>query len=371
MKVESHVSLDYLRVNPFEGINAIEDSLIQNRFLVVSDEESNYYGILLPSDIVTRPHKLVIDCLIEKPVIDSELDIKAVFDLMINKKHAVLPVFKDNSFIGIISADKAGDIMKSYTEELLDIIIENTAEIDQLKKEVQVSERLKISLLQNINHEIRTPLAGLVGFSSLLVSDDKTEKEKADYIDIIEKSSNRFLYVMENLINLSRIQAGDKSTTTPYGGTIGQMLREVYLYYKSEKKQNGKDHLSFKYDYQINDRNVYCLDFNCIKQILGYLLDNAFKYTEKGEIELGCMPVDGNELKFYIKDTGIGISSDKIRNVFNAFNQISVNKGDTNNGLGLGLAIAKKLTLSMGGQIKVESEVDKGACFIVTIPLAK
>jgi predicted transcriptional regulator len=167
MKVENHVSLEYPRVDPFEAVNAIEDSLIRNRFLVVSDEESNYYGILVPSDIVTRPHKLVIDCLTDKPVIDSELDIKAVFDLMINKKHTVLPVFKGNSFIGIISADKAAEIVKSHTEELTDLIVENKAEIDQLKKEVQVSERLKISLLRNINHEIRTPLAGLVGFSSL------------------------------------------------------------------------------------------------------------------------------------------------------------------------------------------------------------
>lgn len=371
MKVESHVSLEYPRVNPFEGVNAIEDSLIQNRYLVVTDEESNYYGILLPSDIVIRPHKLVIDCLTDKPVIDSQLDMTAVFDLMINKKYTVLPVFKDNSFIGVISADKAGEIVKSYTEELTDLIIENTAEIDQLKKEVQVSERLKVSLLQNINHEIRTPLAGLVGFSSLLISDDRTEKEKADYIDIIEKSSDRFLYVMENIINLSRIQAGDMSSNTPYESTIGQMLREVYLYYKSEKKQIDKDNLSFKYEYQINDRNVYCLDFNCIKRILGYLLDNAFKYTEKGEIELGCMPVDGNELKFYVKDTGIGISPEKTGPVFNAFNQISVNDEYTNNGLGLGLAIAEKLALSMGGHIKVESEIDKGSCFYVTIPVAK
>ena len=368
MKAGDYVFQEYPRVGPYEGVNAIEDSLAKSKFMVVCDEEKGFYGILLPSDLIARPHKLVIDCLSAKPVIYTEMDIKEALEMMIRGKHHYLPVFSGNAFLGIISAGKIAEVLDLYNKQLSETIIDKTSAIDALKMEARVGERLKESLLQQINHEIRTPLTGLVGFASLLVSDDITENEKADYADIIEKSSDRFLHVMDNMITLSRIQAGDLAVTTTVAGTIGEMLREVYLYFKAEITKQDKTHLSFRYDYDINDTKVYYLDFRRIKQILGYLLDNAIKYTVKGSIELGCLHADDDRLKFFVKDTGTGISPAQLKHIFDSFNLASAHNKETNSGLGLSLAIARKLAQSINGDITVESEPGKGSCFYLSIP---
>jgi signal transduction histidine kinase len=369
MKVESHISVEYPKVNPYEGVNVIEKSLIESKFMVVCDEENSYYGILRPSDIITKPHKLVVDCLSQIPAINSEQDIRYVFDLMISKHYTVLPVFKDETFIGIISAERIAQVAKAHTEYLSDIIIENKAEIENIKKEAQVSERLKDSFLRNINHEIRTPLAGIVGFSSLLIMENKTKEEKEEYTEILERSTDRFLKVMDNIINLSRIQAGDDLLFMENEGTIDELIREIYLYYKEVKKKSNKDRINFKFNCQIADNRVYNLDYSKIKQILGYLIDNSLKFTNEGEIEIGCIPDVDKALKFYVKDTGIGIPPEKIEHIFEAFNKISIGKESFFEGLGLGLSIAKKLADSLGVGITVESLVGKGSCFTLIIPV--
>ena len=225
------------------------------------------------------------------------------------------------------------------------------------------SDRLKTAFLQNISHEIRTPMNSIVGFSELLKDDKMAEKEKADYLEMIAKSSDQLLNIVNAVLDISLIETGNISVNKSRT-RLNNLLDDLYLSYKP----SVKDGISFSLTKGLPDQlSIILTDAIKVRQILDNLLDNAIKFTEKGQIRFGYS-LTGDELEFYIEDTGIGIDPDFHDKIFERFRKVDQDTIKLYEGVGLGLAICKGNIDLLKGRIWLESEQGKGSRFFFTIP---
>jgi len=200
----------------------------------------------------------------------------------------------------------------------------------------------------------------------LLTDEDTDEQQSKKYKEIIQASSKRLLSTVSDVIELSKIQARQKEVDV-HEFDVEKIIQKVSKYYEKEiEKKNLK--LVKKYP---NSKNKYVLttDENKFEQILSYLINNAVKFTSKGEIEIGYY-VKKDSYAFYIKDTGIGINSENAKNIFKYFSQEEITSTRKYEGLGLGLSISKSLVDMLGGSIRFESELHKGTTFYVNLPFS-
>ena len=232
------------------------------------------------------------------------------------------------------------------------------------KRKAEESDRLKTAFLNNISHEIRTPLNGILGSLSLIQSDDLNKNERDEVISIINKSANRLINTIENIVDISRIQVGQVKRTVSETN-IKKLTNELLYRFKTASESQG---LEFSINNHLNN-NIECISTDDIKlkTILSNLIGNALKFTNAGSIVLGISK-NGNYLEFSVTDTGIGISKNKQQVIFERFNQADVSNTRQFEGSGLGLSIAKAYVEMLGGKIWVESEEGKGSTFYFTIP---
>lgn len=231
-------------------------------------------------------------------------------------------------------------------------------------KKAEESDRLKSSFLANMSHEIRTPMNGILGFSELLKEPGLSGDDQQNYISIIEKSGERMLNTINDLIEMSKLEAGQMFVSISKVNVTKQ-LEYIYNFFKPEVKKKG---LQFSYNGLINESGVIIeTDKEKLYGILTNLVKNAIKYTNEGSIEFGYQ-VKNNSVEFYIKDTGIGIPKDQQQAIFERFVQADLTKSRAYEGSGLGLAITKANVELLGGNIRVESEEGKGSTFYFTIP---
>lgn len=235
------------------------------------------------------------------------------------------------------------------------------------KKKAEAADKAKSAFIANISHEIRTPLNGIIGFASILVDEEK-EKEKLEMLNLILNSGENLIMIINNILDMSKLEAG-KETLKLKSIDLNKLLENVYMLFSKiadEKK------LKFKLD-SVNFTNNIFIDNIKLTQILNNLLSNAIKFTEKGEIVLKISDkVRGNNkhyLEIIVKDTGIGIPKESIKDVFESFKQIENTLTKEYKGTGLGLSIVEKMVELMGGEIKVESEFGKGTTFTLYLPL--
>ena len=218
-------------------------------------------------------------------------------------------------------------------------------ELIQARIKAEQSDRLKSAFLANMSHEIRTPLNAIVGFSRLMTTTDNREDEKL-YSEIINQNSDVLLQLINDILDLSKIEAGTfEYIKQPMD--LGEMCRNVYEIHKG-RVQEG---VTLTLDNE-NDSLMINEDKNRILQLITNLITNAIKFTYEGEID------------FYVKDTGIGISEEKLSHIFGRF----VKLNSFVQGTGLGLAICQMIVEKMGGAITVESELHEGSTFRFTIP---
>lgn len=240
-------------------------------------------------------------------------------------------------------------------------------ELKIAKEKAEESDRLKSAFLANMSHEIRTPLNGIIGFSALLNKKGLNKDTYKRYANIIENSGKRLLSVVNDVFDISLIQS-DQMKIEKNTFNINELLDEVVTLYQTIQKEKLKD-ISLKLikssDKEIKLNN----DQYRLHQIFKNLLDNAFKFTKKGEIEFGYLPVKDDEITFYVKDTGIGIPKKFQHNIFSAFRQVDDSITRDYEGAGLGLSICEGLLQRMGGNIWVESEVNQGSIFYFTLSL--
>lgn len=238
-------------------------------------------------------------------------------------------------------------------------------DLKEAKEKAEESNRLKTAFLQNISHEIRTPMNGILGFSSLLEQPELDEDRKSRYIGMIQRSGDRMLHIINDLIDISRIETR-QINIQKRRVNLNKVLKNVYELQKEEIEEKG---IHFSYVSSLSDEESYILtDETRLNQILTNLLNNAGKFTEKGKIILGYTRKDDN-VEFFVKDTGVGISPDLGYAIFDRFVQEDMHRTRQYEGAGLGLCISKELCELLGGKIWYNSEPVKGSTFYFTIPL--
>lgn len=225
------------------------------------------------------------------------------------------------------------------------------------REKAQESDRLKSAFLANMSHEIRTPLNAIVGFSSLLTATEN-ETERKEFISIIETNNQLLLQLVSDILDLSKIEANTLEFNYQ-NVDLNQLAKDV------ENTVRGRLQTGVALQFVPEVPVCYVqTEHNRLSQVLINLLVNAAKFTEKGEIMFGYK-IRGEELYFYVKDTGIGISLENQKKIFERFTKVNT----FIQGTGLGLSICKNIVTKMKGRIGVESEGEgKGSTFWFTIP---
>lgn len=234
-------------------------------------------------------------------------------------------------------------------------------------KKAEESSFLKNSFFANMSLEIRTPLNGIIGFSRLLLNDVKLKEkpELIDFADGIEKSGNRLLYLMENIIDLSRIDTKDYSLKIE-AFEISEVIDKSIQKAKEESLLN--EGINIKYD---QTQNYWAKgDKTAFRKTLDIILDNAIKYTVEGTIKIRINKDDKKSiLQVIVSDTGIGIDNSFLTDIFEAFRHINTGYSRLQQGAGLGLPLAKKLMLLMDGDLKIKSKKGFGTEVSLFLPL--
>lgn len=237
-------------------------------------------------------------------------------------------------------------------------------ELMKAKVKAEESDNLKTAFIANISHEIRTPMNGILGFAELLKNPKINQNRRKQYVDVIEQSGNRMLNIINDLIDISRIETGQVEIMEE-NIPVGPVLENLYIFFKPEAQKRKLD-LSYSSDLKKNEE-IIRTDRTKLTQVLTNLVSNALKFTSEGSIEFGCSR-QKDEFLFFVKDTGKGIHRDSREIIFERFRQTDLTPANAAEGSGLGLAISKAFIEMLGGRIWVESELAKGSVFYFTLP---
>lgn len=232
------------------------------------------------------------------------------------------------------------------------------------KDHAEESDRLKSAFLANMSHEIRTPMNGILGFTELLKMADISTEQQQSYLDIIKKGGERMLNIINDIIDISKIESGQMQLYIARTN-INEQIDSISSFFMPEAQAKGI-HLLYKTTLP-DDESVIRTDPDKVYAILTNLVKNAIKFTRSGFIEYGYEKKDGF-LEFYVKDTGIGIHTDQHDFIFERFRQGSDSLTRNYEGTGLGLSISKAYVQMLGGKIWFESEFGKGSVFNFNIP---
>jgi PAS domain S-box-containing protein len=237
-------------------------------------------------------------------------------------------------------------------------------ELIAAKEKAEESDRLKSAFLANMSHEIRTPMNGIMGFADLLKQPQLSTDDKLKFIEIIEKSGKRMLNIINDLINISKIEAGQAEVKISEIN-LNEQLEYIYTFFKPEAEKAG---LTLIYNFGLPDNECFMVtDKEKLMATLINVIKNAVKYTNEGYIDFGYV-IKGDDIEFYVKDTGIGIAKDRQKAVFERFVQADLSLSQPYEGAGLGLAIAKGYVDLLNGKIWLESEKGKGTVFYILLP---
>ena len=254
-------------------------------------------------------------------------------------------------------------------------------ELTKARDRAEESDKLKTAFLTNMSHEIRTPMNGILGFAELLKLPGLSGEQQLEYLRIIKKSGARMLNIINDIVDISKIEAGQMNVSV-LDTRINEQTDDIYNLFRPEAEGKG---LKLTFVNGLPDENaVVQTDGEKVYAILTNLVKNAIKYTDNGSIEFGykiinTLPVEtlhsmsppqktNQQIQFYVKDTGIGIPANRQRAIFDRFVQADIDDKRAFQGAGLGLSISKAYVKMLGGKIWVESQEGKGSQFYFNIP---
>jgi signal transduction histidine kinase len=263
-----------------------------------------------------------------------------------------------NAFNGLLSQLQYRDQIRTEYEK----------QINAAKIKAEEADKLKTAFLTNMSHELRTPMNAILGFSTLLLEEEIPAKQRENFVDIINESGNTLLSLVDDILDISKIEAGQISIKHE-PTNLTRILDELFLSFNEIKQQKKINNVTLVLDSFGSTTELTILtDSFRLRQVLMNLIGNALKFTDSGNITFGIENVGYDEIVFFVSDTGIGISPDQIPYIFDRFRKIDNEKNRLFRGAGLGLAISQKLVELLGGRIWVESEMGKGTIFRFTIP---
>ena len=257
---------------------------------------------------------------------------------------------------------RGADGRSIYSPEVSDLFICNIREclrdgkLKEIEYPLEMAGRLKSAFLANMSHEIRTPLNAIVGFSDLLVEAEDIEERK-EYVKIVRNNNELLLQLITDILDLSKIEAGTFDFT--YGDVNVNLLCENIVRSMEMKVSEG---VALVFDSNLPQYHLIS-DRNRLHQVISNFVNNAIKFTSQGSIRVGYQ-MKGEELEFYVQDTGIGIDKEQQLHIFERF----VKLNSFVPGTGLGLAICQSIIEQLGGRIGVDSEPGKGSRFWFRLP---
>ncbi len=267
------------------------------------------------------------------------------------------PMFdNDSNFVGMNGVTR--DISKRKKAE---------QDLVEAKEKAIEADRLKSAFLANMSHEIRTPMNAIIGFTDLLNEDDVDKDTREEYVELINSNSTHLLKLIDDIIDISKIEAGElKVEKTEI--VLDSLFNELYHVHLESLKKAEKS-ADVELTYELPDKNfTITSDPMRLQQILTNLLTNSIKFTEKGTISYGITAHDKDFVRFFVTDTGVGMSDEKLAYIFDRFRQVEEHTSRQYQGSGLGLAISKQLVTLLGGEIWVDSEINQGTTFYFTLP---
>ena len=232
------------------------------------------------------------------------------------------------------------------------------------KEKAEESKKLSNDFISNLSHEIRTPMNGVLGFTKFLSDPNLTDIKRKHYVSIIQNSGKQLMRTMDDLLEFSKL--GTKQVKVIEKEVcLNDFFFELFTVFDVKAKEN-KIPLYLRKGLSDKESTVL-IDETKLNNVLGNLLENALKFTRNGFIEFGYKKI-GSNLEIYVKDTGIGIKSDRQKSIFGRFSKEEKESSKNIGGLGLGLWIARENTNLLGGEITLKSKKDKGSTFFVTLP---
>ena len=259
------------------------------------------------------------------------------------------------------SNDEMGELARSFNG-MADSVEESFKRLEEAREKAEEASRLKSAFLANMSHELRTPLNGILGFAELIKS-EASEPEQQEYADVIVKSGSHLLNLVNEILDLSKIEAGE--ITFNYSEISPSALAtETTGTHQASASAKG---INLVLDLADDLPATMQTDQTRLRQILNNLLSNAVKFTDSGEITMS-VSVLGNDISFAVRDTGPGIPPEAHAQVFEKFKQLENFITRQHEGTGLGLALVKQLVEHMNGRITLESEVGVGSTFTAYLP---
>jgi len=275
------------------------------------------------------------------------------------------------TFFDLTERNQNERILKEQNEKIesqnQELLLANQELFDAKELAVE-SDRLKTAFLQNMSHEIRSPMNAIMGFADLLVEQYDNRAKLEQYAQIITQRSNDLLHIINDILDIAKIESGQLSLKLG-PCNLHELFNELSLFFTEQQRKIGKTHIKFwmQADCKLN-KGVILTDKVKLNQIFINLIGNAFKFTDHGIIEVGCRCESDQKILFYVSDTGIGIPENMKEHIFERFVQVSQSSNKVYGGTGLGLSIVKGLIELLGGNLWLESKANFGTTFYFTIP---
>ena len=307
---------------------------------------------------------------------DEDDDIRRILEPQGILSLLAVPLMNGTQSIGFVGFDSVRK-KHEYSDVELNLLImfaqllanvkmrkEMVEQLIMAKERAEESDRLKSAFLANMSHEIRTPMNGILGFSHLLKHGGLSIDTQHTYLDMIEKSGARMLNIINDIIDISKIESGLVELRISETN-LHEQVRYVFNLLQAEAESKG---LKLSFQLPLEGERVW-VDKDKLYAVLANLVKNAIKYTPRGAIKFGYRRLP-EVFEFYLEDTGIGIPEDRQKAVFERFIQADIADVMARQGAGLGLSISKAYVEMMGGNIWLESKVDEGTKFYFTLPVS-
>ena len=304
-----------------------------------------------------------------------EADLSASTDELADKaseiaayKAKIEKMTREMERLGRLNANYEGMVshLRRETGSAQDKLDECCKLLADVRERAEQSDRMKASFLANVTHELRTPLNSVLGYGAIINNPSISEERRRHFMQVLQKSCDRFLDTLNDMLYYSQLQSGDVNVTTNVF-EVDSMLCSLRVMMQDKIKESGKN-IKFVLNNDLSGKGYICGFEAGYYKILSILLDNALKFTNEGTITVGYTSID-TRIRFEVSDTGIGFDQRKKDLIFGSFNQSEASLSRQYEGAGLGLSICRSLVSLMNGTMDAEGHPGSGSKFIFEIPL--